>query len=295
MKKGMNGTQSTTLTRLAQSMESLRPAGAQPAWAEIIGPPDHPDRVVWHPDLETMIGAVAPPDCEALAAVGYGWARGLAEGPPGAREILKPGERRRVRVVCLMTRGGDLAGYVRDNATVLISEPPTIGRVPDCMRRCFGLPTPPPDEPSDVLLAGIWLNNVLGVVEGTGQPLTWPKVARLHPVIEVAEAGGVAVPSDQLRRIMQVGAEIWNWRYLAEQAAAPGWLNDLLPPGAGGWMDEGILSRWLFESLASSRVDHLLDQITPLLDADAADKVRLTLKQLGVLERSSGRPRPSRV
>jgi hypothetical protein len=282
-------TLSETLTRLAQSMESLRTAGSDPAWAEIVGPFEHPEGVHWHRDLETMVGFVAPPGCNAIATVGYGWARGIEDGgPPPPVEILAPGERRRVRIVCLMTRTGDMAGYLRDGPTVLLNEPPTVGRVVDCMRRCFLLPTPAPEEPTDLLLADLWLSNVLGAAQRAPQPLTWQAVGRLHPVIQVVTEHGIEVGPLKLPSIIRIGADSWPWSYLVAQAAEPGWLNQFLPAGAGGWMDEGILSRWLLDSV--TRADRLLDQVVPLVQPTAAKRLRATLKQLGVLD-----PRPSRL
>jgi hypothetical protein len=263
-------------------MESLRPAGSDPAWAEIAGPYDHPSAVRWHQDLETLVGFSAPSGCDAIAAVGYGWAHGMEDGgPPPPVEILAPGERRRVRIVCLMSRTGAMAGYLRDGTTVLIKEPPTVGRVVDCMRRCFALPTAPPEEPTDLLLATIWLSNVLGVAQRTAEPLTWQAVGRLHPVIKVVTEHGIEVGQLQLPRVMRIGADGWSWSYLLALAAEPGWIADLLPAGAAGWMDEGILSRWLLDSI--TRVDRLLEQVEPLLPASAAKRLRSTLNQLGVL------------
>ncbi len=282
-------TLSETLTRLAQSMESLRPAGSDPAWAEILGPFDHPERVQWHRHLETMVGFIAPPGCDAIATVGYGWAHAMeVGGPPPPVEILAPGERRRVRVVCLMTRTGAMAGYLRDGKTVLIKEAPTVGRVVDCMRRCFRLPTPPPEESTDLLLASIWLSNVLGAAKRASEPLTWQAVGRLHPVIQVVTENGIDVGPLQLPGVMRIGADSWSWSYLVAQAAEPGWLNEQLPAGAGGWMDEGILSRWLLDSVTP--VDRLLEQVVPLVQPAAAKRLRSTLKQLGVLGRRPARP-----
>jgi hypothetical protein len=207
--------------------------------------------------------------------VSYGWARPLDD----SCEILRPGERRRARVVCLMTRAGETAGYLRDNSTILVREPPTVGRVVDLMRRCFGLPTPPPELPSDVLLAHMWLNNVLSRASRAPRLLAWREVALAHPVLEVAAAGGVVVPAAQYPRIMEVGAGIWDWRYLLTQAAAPGWLADLLPEGAGGWMDEGIFARWLLAAIPGA--DQLLDRIVPLIEPTAAKRLRSTLTRLG--------------
>ena len=281
----MTTTLTDTLTRLAQSMESLQPAGARPAWAEIIGPLDNPEQVRWHPDLETMVGFTAPPPCQALASVGYGWAHPLDDGC----QLLRPGERRRTRVVCLLTRAGDMAGYLRDGASILIREPPTIGRVPDLMRRCFGLPTPPPDLPSDALLAAIWLNDIAGRGKSVTGALTWREVARLHPVVAVAAGDGLVIPAAQFPRIIAVGAEVWNWSYLLAQSATPDcWVANLLPDGAVGWMDEGIFSRWLLDAVGHP--DHLLPRVLPFLEAAAATRLRSTLTRLGVLDPPSHPP-----
>lgn len=79
------------LTVLAQSMESLRPDGAPPAWAEIIGPLTRPEQARWHGDLDTLMGFVAPADCAAIVTVGYGWAHDAVALPPSRRD----GPRRR--------------------------------------------------------------------------------------------------------------------------------------------------------------------------------------------------------
>jgi len=283
MERGVNATRTETLTLLAQTMESLRPAGAEPAWVEIIGPVEAPEGIRWHLDPVTMVGFVAPPDCHAICTVGYGWVRALAdasgavENPPA---LLQGAERRRGRVVFLMTRTGDMAGYLRDGPTVLIDEPPTVGRIPDCIRRSFGLPTPPPDESTSGLLASIWLSNVLGAAGRTGRPLPWATVALRHPVIECATAAGIDIPPSQFRRILEVGAEAWTWSHLVEQAKSGGGIVDLLPAGAGGWMDEGILSRWLLDAV--TRVDRLVDRVIPVVEPAAAKKLRATLSQLGL-------------
>jgi hypothetical protein len=116
--------------------------------------------------------------------------------------------------------------------------------------------------------------------------LPWSAVILLHPVIQCAAAGGIDVPPSQIRRIMEVGAETWTWSHFVEQAAAGGEILDVLPAGAGGWMDEGILSRWLLDTFV--RVDRLVDRVVPFIEPAAAKKLRTTLDQLGV-----GRQAPS--
>ncbi len=218
---------------MAQSVESLLPAGAPPAWAEITGTVDDPEDMRWHRDVETLVGFVAPAACAAIATVGCGWAYGLPGEPHERVPLFAPGERRQARVVCLMTRSGDMAGYLREGSAILVNEPPTIGRIPDCIRRCFRLPTPPPEEPTDGLLASMWLNNVCGAAGRATRPLTWPDVAGLHPVMQIAADNGVTVPMGQLVRILRVASDAWSWTYLAQQAASPGWLANLLPPDRG--------------------------------------------------------------
>ncbi len=290
-----------TLTVMAQSIESLMPAGAPPAWAEIVGPIDNPEHVRWHPDLETMMGFVAPPSCAAITVVGYGWGRhvdndelramgatvgdggasDVGPGPPPAQAVLAPGERRRCRVVCLMTRAGDMAGYLRAGPTVLVDEPPTIGRIPDFLRRCFRLPTPPPAESTDGVLARIWLANIRGAGERTPSPLDWSEVIRLHPAMQVAEEGGVTIPQNQFSMALRVAAAAWDWTSLTDQARSPGWLADFLPAQARGWMDEGILSRWLLSGMTP--VEELLKQAIPHLAPPAAKRLRSTLRGLGAV------------
>jgi hypothetical protein len=277
----MTTTLTANLTRLAQSMESLQPTGAQPAWAEIIGPVDDPVEVHWHPDLETMVGFVAPTNCHAIAAVGYGWTRPLEDVSPGGVAVFAQGERKRCRVVCLVTRTGDLAGYLRSGSAVLIDEPPTVGRVPDLMRRCFGLPTPGPEETTDGVWARLWLGNVLDAGERAAAPLTWPAVAQLHPAVQAAAEGGLIIKPDELVRALRISGEIWSWSSLTEQAAETGWLCEILPPGAGGWMDEGILSRWLLAAMTG--IEDLLTHVAPLISPAAARRLRRTLNRLDVL------------
>ena len=130
------------LTVLAHSVESLRPDTAPPAWVEIFGTQTDPTAVRWHDGLDTLTGFMAPPDCFAIAAVGNGWARHLDTSTPGPDPLVAPGGRRRCRVVFLLDRTGQAAGYLRAGPDIVIPEPATQGRIPDLIRRCLGLPTP---------------------------------------------------------------------------------------------------------------------------------------------------------
>ncbi len=171
-----------------------------------------------------------------------------------------------------------------------------MGRVPDIMRRCFGLPTPGPEESTDgILFARLWLGNVLDAGEQAAAPLTWSTVFRLHPAVQAAAEGGLTIAPDEVVRALRIAGEIWSWSCLTEMAAEPGWLSDLLPEGAGGWMDEGILSRWLLASM--SGIEALLTHVGPLITPAAARRLRRTLNRLDVLpeRRPSTQSGPSGV
>jgi hypothetical protein len=268
------------LTVVAQSIESLQPDGAQPAWVEILGPAANPTQPRWHQGLDSLIGFVAPPGCEAIATVGYGWANNVSTGDntPTA-QLLAPGERRRCRVVFLMSRTGETAGYVRTGTEILINEPPTAGRIPDLLRRTFGLATPPPQETPAGLLARLWLSDAINAAEAAASPLNWTELASLHPAMRVAAHAAIAVAPEHLERVLRVAAEAWSWSQLARQAAQPGWLNQLLPPGAGGWMDEGILSRWVLDTLTP--LDTLIERVTPQITPAARQHLRAVLATTG--------------
>ena len=134
-------------------------------------------------------------------------------------------------------------------------------------------------------MARLWLNNIVGVGEHPGLtgPLTWDTVAGLHPALQVAAEAGLTIGPDQVLPALRLAADAWTWSRLARQAAQPGWLRDLLPAGAGGWMDEGILSRWLLDALPS--IETLLEQVTPIATADTAIRLRRVLEELGVTPR----------
>ena len=265
---------------VAQGAESLHFEGAPPAWAEILGAAHQPDGLRWHPDLETLLGYVAPPECSAIVTVGEGWAFPL-DGP-GEPSILAPGERRRCKTVFLLTRTGEAIGYVRAGSQVLVNEPPTAGRIPDFARRALGLPAPPPEENTDRFVARMWLCDVVAAGRRATAPLDWPAVVALHPVIKAMTLVGLEPPPPgQELHFMRIGSEAWTWTRLVEQAGEAGWLADLLPPGAAGWMDEGVLSRWLLTM--TPEVSRLLDDARPVITKAAARKLGLLLRKLDVV------------
>jgi hypothetical protein len=269
-----------TLDRLALGLESLRPVSSPPAWAEITGPLDDPASVRWRDGFDDIFGFVAPPGCDAVAVVANGWGRGLESGQPGSIGVLEPGERRRIRVVCVVTRSGEVAGHLRSGSQLLLDQPPGAGRMLDCLLRCFQLPTAAPAVSTDWLLAAMWLSNVTRSAAARPGCLTWQQVAALHPALQVLDMAGEATPLDQLLVVLRAAAKGWNWTYLRHQAATDSTLAAALPPGTAQWMDEGMFSRWLADTWRAP--GELLPELVGLLAPAVAGRLRRTLEELGV-------------
>ena len=271
-------TESDELNVLARSVESLRPAASPPAWAEIGGTLRDPTTIRWHDGVETLIGFRAPPECAAIAVVANGWGHGVHDPCSDRAGPIVPGERRRIRVVCLVTRAGERAGYLRIGSHIAVHEAPAQGRVLDSMLRSFGLPTAPPESTARVQ-AVVWLANLEAHVLLANGPLTWEAAANLHPGVIGLEALGETVPLDLLPDVLRASSTAWTWSDVAET------LGDIPPPEIREWMDEGMLSRWLTDALPD--VDALLARVSARLPPAVVSEVRATLDQLNLLDEPS--------
>ena len=115
--------------------------------------------------------------------------------------------------------------------------PPSEGRLLDCLRRCFGLPTPPaPVSPARLQII-VWLVAALEQAEGARRPLSWSEVCRLHPLARLLAAeldrpaSEVAGITDALTRI---GGSAWSWEDIRLQAARrESFLDDIIHPASG--------------------------------------------------------------
>lgn len=188
-----------------------------------------------HP-LEHLLGFVAPASWSAFGAVCFG--------------RVAPGDRR-ARVVTLVARTGEQHAVASfDDGTVV--DEPAAGSVTDALRRCLGLPTPPPPCSTADLFASHWLASVLAA----GRRLTWKEVASLRPgpVFDVVDWA-------DLRRTVAAGSP-----------APPGVSADV-----AAWMDDGMFARWVMAG--HPPVDWLLDQLEAVQLPNVMRRIRRALAQ----------------
>jgi hypothetical protein len=281
-----------TLHDLVLTLDTERPWEAPPAWVRIYGAIDDRPRVEWDEHLERLVGYRSPPDCTAVGVVAggtafclepqkdYVWVPPLPadDSPP----LMAPGERRRMRVTAMVSRDRQIAGRLHVGDGQTIDEPPGCGRMVDCLYRCLGLPTDPPAGSVDKWLALMWLGNVAAAADSQHRQLTWGKVARLHPAMQVLDPAGEYVGADDVVRVARIASRAWTWTRLLEDAGQPGWLATELPPGAASWMDEGIFSRWLLSDWPE--LADLVVETGQRLPDGVARRLRRTLRELELLK-----------
>jgi hypothetical protein len=154
--------------------------------------------------------------------------------------VASPGGRR-ARVVTLVSRTGtEHAVATLDDGTVI--DEPGEGTVGDALRRCLGLPTPPPPCTTEELFNRHWLLAVLAAGGGT-RPMTWRQAAGLHPCTLLAADLADPCTWADLRRMTAAGS-IAPARLTADLAA---------------WMDDGMFARWVMADLPPAQ--RLLDEL----------------------------------
>jgi hypothetical protein len=229
----------TRLEELVRVLDSRHGWTDGTEWIQVLGTVDDYELVA-DTRLDRLLGFVAPPRCEAIGMTALGLARSTE---PSADCASAP--RQRVRITCLVARTGEVAGRISWADGTQVEEPPQSGRSLDILRRCLGLATEPPSVPSTHLVAAQWLDGVSRMAERWTQPLSWDEVAFQHPAMQLARAARLPIGPDDLAQVAREAQRAWTWTRLLHQASRPGPLADTLPPGTGGWMDEGMLARWL--------------------------------------------------
>lgn len=215
-----------------------------------------------HP-LDVLLGFVAPPEWAALGVA----ARGTGHALDGDR----PPER--VHVTMLIARSGTSAGVLRrgDRATHL-GDPPD-GLVADACRRALGLATAPPPATTAGWWTRRWLDRLVqaSAERGPGAAvLGWVDAVALHPATFVP-APGEPAPEPAAVAAATLGlADAWGWGRLRARPEVAG-----LTPDVAGWMDDGMLARWLLSALPPP--DDLLDACWGLLPEAVAARVAATV------------------
>jgi hypothetical protein len=236
---------------------------------------------------DALMGWVAAPDCQAVGMIGSGRLRPA----PGAPAVHGCGSFDGVRMVCLVTRDGEVTWCMAQTdgsrpSMALAEVPPSEGRLLDCLRRCFGLPTsPPPASPARLQLI-VWLVAALERAETSRRPLSWSEVSRLHPVAHLL-ASELEAPASEISRftdaLTRMGARAFSWEDIRLQASRQeGFLDDIIDPDLARWMDDGMFARWVLSDLPS--VDELFAALRPRLTPSAARRMAHAVHAAGTIE-----------
>lgn len=197
-----------------------------------------------HP-LTGLMGFVAPDDWWALGTIATGWMGPLDAGRPSAHPDAV-----RVAQVIVVTRDGDVVSHVRASDGESFDEPPEGGRTFDALHRALGLPTPPPEGFVADVFAVLWLHFVEAEAREARanlQKMTWVRAARCFPFADGVRNAHVREPSEFARLLLATVHDI-DWARL-RQWGTRGSLGGLVRPELARWMDDGMFSRWMAESL----------------------------------------------
>jgi hypothetical protein len=257
-----------------------------PMWVRVLDPADGAVEddfaLALSDDREGLLGWVATPDCQAVGLVATGRMRAL----PGAQPGVVDSAHDRFRMACLVARNGAVAWKVAvsDGVTAgLIGDTaPSEGRVLDCLRRCFSLPTPPPPASPARLQAIAWLAAVLDRASVAHRRLSWSEVSQLHPV---AQALGTELGSPgarQLTGLLRVVGSAWTWEDYRQLAERNSDVEGVIDPKLAAWMDEGMFARWILSYLPAA--DELLAAVRPHLAPSAARRLTHAVRASGLPE-----------
>ena len=288
----------TPLEELLETLDGCTPQKGGPMWIQAYAHAGEAASVAVDPDMEHMLGWVAPPSCWAVGVLAGGWAFPLtADGRPPRRGCQGS---RRVQSRCLVGRDGEVVSRLHDADGTVINDPPTTGRTLDALRRCLGLATPAPERPSSELLALVWLAEVVAAAEGgdgrnvgfgrdprsrrggtTVTGLTWEQVASLHPAVQALVTDGHEVPLDRMGAVLRGAGRAWSWSHLRELAAGGAWPAGIVPAALAAWMDDGMFSRWMLD--ASAPLGEVIALTRAALPAAIGDQLQRCLAGAGLV------------
>jgi hypothetical protein len=253
-------------------------AAGQPTWVAVMNDPsgatDFGLRLVEDP--QGFLAWNAPAECLAVGVVATGKAH-VADGPVEGGAPFAPGLIPDIRMSCLVTRTGDVNWRMTLPDGRSFDDAPEEGRLLDCLKRCFALPTPPPPVSAGHLLSVFWLGAVLDEVHRSDRRLTWKEVARLHPAAQVMSGCGWAGGDGlDVSGIIGVSSSAWSWEALRVQAETGSWAKELVSADLAAWMDEGMFARWVLSALPAP--DELVTRIRPRLAPSTARRLAHAVK-----------------
>jgi hypothetical protein len=250
-------------------------AAGHPTWIGVrTDPLGDRDIGLWFADDdEGFLGWQAPPECIAVGVLATGQAQ-VTETAVERRRPFPPGATSGIRMCCLVTRTGEVAWRMTLPDGRSVDEAPQEGRLLDCLKRCFALPTPPPPVGTGHLLSVLWLSAILDEVRRVDRRLSWREITRLHPSAGlIARSGDGAVPDcEDVSPLGGVMADRpLSWEGLRLRAVTERWCADLVSSELAGWMDEGMFARWVLAALPAP--NELVARIRPLVAPSTARRL----------------------
>ena len=211
-------------------------------------------------------GWTAPESDAGIGVVATGRLRSLDESNEMPARLL-PGLGGGLRMACLVTREGEVGWDMLLPDGSRYTNCPSEGRVLDVLRRTMGLATPPPEVPAGRLVAIIWLMTIDLIGSHRPGRLTWSDVldANLAPEV-LRDELPPGDPETQIR--LFADQKTWDAYRLAAASLEE---CDLCDPHLAAWMDEGIFSRYVLETLPS--LEELLNDVRPRLVPAAARRL----------------------
>jgi len=144
-----------------------------------------------------------------------------------------------MRMATAITRNNGEFGWIERNGSGREGGlGPSIGRVPDSLRRALDLPTPPPPAPTDALFAAWWLAEL-----ADRRCTKWREAAQLHPATKLHAIAGEALPAEWLIDVARALGRVWGWNDIREQVAAEQTKMARIDAATAAWMDAGMFSR----------------------------------------------------
>jgi hypothetical protein len=222
-------------------------------------------------DSRGFLGWAAPPECIAVGVVATGKAH-VADTPVEAPVPFAPGVIPGIRMCCLVTRCGEVTWRMTLPDGRSFDDAPREGRLLDCLKRCFALPTPPPPAGPGHLLSVFWLGAIIDEDRRVDRRLTWREISRLHPAAKMMSVrAGMGDEPGYVSELIRAASSTWSWEVLRKQAVTDSWAGEVVSPELADWMDEGMFARWILGALPAP--DELLARLRPHLAPSTARRL----------------------
>jgi hypothetical protein len=250
----------------------------EPTWIQIAEDPQDSDvrQLCFSQEPTGFLGWVAPAHCRAVGVVATG--RMFVESGPAETPVpLPPGVTPGVRMACVVSRQGDVGWRMVLPGGVVTDHAPTEGRLLDCLRRCFALPTPQPPSGPGRLQSVLWLAEILDEAQDSQKILSWREIVRMHPVLgPILGAEGVELAPSEVPEVVRLAAANWSWEKLRQDAVRNGWASSVVPVDVAAWMDEGMFARWILAELPDT--DDLLGRVRAVVAPSTARRLAHTVR-----------------